>query len=160
MLWTTFSPRETIYHAAPGLMDITKMIKAEAALLCARLYLRDGKSYLREGSFTAGIAALYDAILFAMHYYITEPACRGSINLNGDDLWDHAVLYHKLVKAGIFDDPNAFNHLSLIVERVLWQETYSFDTASVLAEVEKMLSKLGVIPFNESILQSESIAVC
>jgi len=62
------------------------MTQAEAALLCARLYLRDGKSYLQEGSFTAGIAALYDAILFAMHYYIAEPACRGSINLNSDDL--------------------------------------------------------------------------
>ncbi len=143
-----------------SLMDITKTIKAEAALLCARLYMRDGRRHLQEGSFTAGIAALYDAILFAMHYYITEPACRGSINLNSDDLWDHAALYHKLVKAGIFDDPNAFNHLSLIVERVLWQESYSFDTDSVLAEVEKMLSKLGVMPFNESILQNESIAAC
>ena len=137
-----------------------QMIKAEAALLCARLYLRDGKSYLQEGLFTAGIAALYDAILFAMHYYIAEPACRGSINLNGDDLWDHAVLYHKLVKAGIFDDPNAFNHLSLIVERTHWLGSLSFDANSILAEVEKMLSKLGVMPFNESILQSESIAVC
>jgi|SRR4026208_202134 len=136
------------------------MTQAEAALLCARLYLRDGKSYLQEGSFTAGIAALYDAILFAMHYYIAEPACRGSINLNSNDLWDHAALYHKLVKAGIFDDPNAFNHLSLIVERALWLGSFSFDTDFVLAEVEKMLSKLGVMPFNESILQSESIAVC
>ena len=136
------------------------MTRAEAALLCARLYLRDGKSYLQEGSFTAGIAALYDAILFAMHYYIAEPAYRGSINLNSDDLWDHAALYHKLLKAGIFDDANAFNHLSLIVERVLWQKSYSFDTNSVLAEVEKILSKLGVMPFNESMLQSESIAAC
>ena len=143
-----------------GLMDITKMITAEAALLCARLYLRDGKRHLQEGLFTTGIAALYDAILFAMHYYIAEPACRGSINLSSDDLWDHAALYHKLVKAGIFDDPNAFNHLSLIVERALWQESYSFESKSILAEVEKMLSKLGVTPFNESILQSESIAVC
>jgi len=141
-------------------MDVTKMIKAEVALMCARLYLRDGKSYLREGSITAGITALYDAILFAMHYYIAEPAYRASINLNSDDLWDHAALYHKLVKAGIFDDPHTFNHLSLIVERLLWQESYSFEANSVLAEVEKMLSKLGVMPFNEFILQSESIAVC
>ena len=141
-------------------MDITKMTKAEAALLCARLYMRDGKRHLQDGSFTDGIAALYDAILFAMHYYIAEPACRGSINLNRDDLWDHAALYHKLVKAGIFDDPNTFNHLSLIVERALWQKSFACDIDSVLTEVEKMLSKLGVMPFNESILQSESIATC
>lgn len=141
-------------------MDIIKMINAEAALLCARLYMRDGKRHLQEGSFTAGVAALYDALLFAMHYYIAESACRGIINLNSDDLWDHAALYHKLVKAGIFDDPNAFNHLSLIVERALWQRSFSFDANSVLEEVEKMLSKLGVMPFSESILQSESIAIC
>ena len=143
-----------------GLMDMTKMIKAEAALLCARLYMRDGKRHLQEGSFTAGIAALYDAILFAMHYYIAEPTCRGHINLNSDDVWDHAALYHKLAKAGIFDDPNAFNHLSQIVEWALWQGSISFDANSILTEVEKILSKLGVLPFNESILQSESIAVC
>ena len=141
-------------------IDVTKMIKTEAALLCACRCMRDGKHHIKEGSFAAGIAALYDAILFAMHYYITEPACRGIINLNRGDLWDHAVLYHKLVKAGIFDDPNAFNHLSLIVERSLWQESYLFDTDYVLTEVEKILSKLGVMPFNESILQSESIATC
>ena len=143
-----------------NLMNITKMSKAQAALLCARLYMRDGKHYFQEGLFTAGIAALYDAILFAMHYYIAEPACRGRINLNSNDLWDHTALYHKLAKAGIFDDQNAFNHLTLIVERALWQESFSFDVNSVLAEVEKMLTKLGVMPFNESILQSESTAAC
>lgn len=141
-------------------MDVTKMIKAEIALTCARLYLRDGKSYLQQGFFQAGMAALYDAILFGMQYYIAEPTCRGNIDLNHNDLWDHATLYHKLSKAGIFEDPNAFNHLSQIVERALWQRSFSFDANSVLTEVETMLSKLGVMPFNESMLQNESMAAC
>jgi hypothetical protein len=64
-----------------------------------------------------------------------------------------------LAKAGIFDDPCAFNRLSLIVERVLWQESFSFDTNTVLTEVEKMLAKLGVIPFKEATLPSESLAL-
>jgi hypothetical protein len=143
-----------------NLIKTAKITGAETALLCARLYLRDGKNYLQQGSFAAGIAALYDAILFGMHYYIAEPSCRGNIDLNSDDLWDHAALYHKLTRAGIFDDPRAFNHLSQIVERALWQGALSFDVNSVLAEVERMLSKLRVIPFNESMLQSESLAVC
>ena len=141
-------------------MDIIKMINAETALLCARLYLRDGKRHLQEGSFKEGIAALYDAILFAMHYCIAETTVRGNIDLNSNDLWDHAALYHKLAKAGLFEDPHALNHLSQIVERVLWQGSISFDPNLILAEVEAMLLKLGVIPFNESILQSESLAVC
>ena len=143
-----------------GFMDMTKMIKAEVALTCARLYLRDGKSYIQEGFIKAGMAALYDAILFGMQYYIAEPACRGNIDLNNNDLWDHAALYHKLTRAGIFEDPNAFNHLSQIVERALWHGSPSFDANSVLVEVEWMLSKLHVIPFNEFMLQSESLAAC
>ena len=142
------------------LIDVTKLINAEAALLCARLYLQAGKRYFHEGLFSAGVAALYDAILFAMHYYIAEPARRGSINLSREDVWDHAALYHRLIKAGIFDDRNAFNHLSLIVERALWQESFSFDANSALEEIEMMLTKLGVMPFNESMLQSESLAAC
>ena len=143
-----------------GSIDVTKLINAEAVLLCSRLYLRTGKRYLQEGLFTAGIAALYDAILFAMHYYIAESAFRRNLNLSRDHLWDYAALYHKLAKAGIFEDPNAFNHLSLIVERALWRGSPSFDANSILAEVEKMLSQLGVMPFNESILQRELIATC
>ena len=143
-----------------GSINVTKLINAEAALLCSRLYLRAGKRYLQEGLLSAGIAALYDAILFAMHYYIAESAYHRNLNLSRDDLWDYAALYHKLAKAGIFDDPNAFNHLSLIVERSLWKGSLTFDANSVLAEVEKILSKLGVMPFNESILKSELMATC
>lgn len=153
------SSKRFIMQHQPSI-DVTKLINAEAALLCARLYVQAGKRYLQEGSFSAGIAALYNAILFAMHYYIAEPAYPGNMNLSRDDLWDHVALYHKLAKAGVFDDLNAFNLLSLIVERSLWQESFSFDAHSILTEVETMLSKLGVMPFNESILQSESMATC
>lgn len=143
-----------------GLIDVTKLINAEAALLCARLYLQAGKRYLQAGLLMAGITALYDAILFAMHYYMAESAYCRKLTLSRDDLWDYVALYHKLAKAGIFDDPNAFNHLSLIVERTLWRGALLFDANSILAEVEKMLSQLGVMPFNESSLQSESVTAC
>lgn len=136
------------------------MINAEIALMCARLYLRDGKSYLQQGSFSAGLEALYDAILFGMHYYIADPTCRRSLDINNDDLWDHAALYHKLTKAGLFDDLNAFNHLSQLVERALWQGSFSMDVNYVIREIETILSRLGILPFNESILNAESIAVC
>ena len=143
-----------------SLTDVAKLIKAETALLCARLYLRDGKRHLQEGAFKAGIAELYEAILFGMQYYIAEPAGREKIDLSSADLWDHAVLYHKLVKTGLFDDLNALNHLSQIVERALWQGAFSLDVNYVIAEIETMLSKLGVTPFNESILQNDSLAIC
>ena len=54
------------------LTDTAKIIDARTALICARLYLRGGKRRLQAGYFRAGIAALYDAVLFGMRYYIAR----------------------------------------------------------------------------------------
>lgn len=136
------------------------MINAEISLMCARLYLREGKRYLQQGAFRTGIEALFDAILFGMHYYIAEPGGRGTIHVSDADLWDPAALYHKLAKAGLFDDLNTVNHLSQIVERTLWQGSVAGDINDVITEIETILSRLGVTPFNESILKSDSPAIC
>jgi hypothetical protein len=144
-----------------GLMDETRMSEEDAALMRARLHLRGGKCRIQEGLSAAGLAALYDALLFGMRYFIAEAdRCKRKIDImSNDDLWDHAALYYRLAKAGIFDDLSAFNRLSLIVERALWEESFSFDADSTVAEVEKMLTKLGVMPFNESALPSESLTL-
>ena len=122
-----------------------KMSEAKRALILACLNLRYGKRRLQKGRAVAGLAALYDALLFGMHYFIAD-AEHGNrtIHTNNDELWDHAVLYQKLVKAGIFDDPYAFNRLSLIVERALWQGSLSIDADVILKEIETMLAQLGV----------------
>ncbi len=139
-----------------GLTDPNKMAEEDAALVRARLHLRGGKRRLQEGLSAAGIVALYDALLFGMRYFIARSErCERMSVTSTADLWDHTALYYTLTKAGIFDDPYAFNHLSLIVERALWQESFSFDADTVLAEVEMMLTRLGVIPFSEAALPRE-----
>jgi hypothetical protein len=126
------------------LTDTNKMMDPRTALLCARLYLRGGKRRLRAGYSKAGIAALYDAVLFGMRYYIARhKRCESFVK--DTDPWDAAGLFFALARAGVFDDPLTLNRFSLMVERALWQESYSIDTDSMLAEVEKMLLKLGVI---------------
>ena len=147
--------RGTLPHYS--LIDITHTTEGDIALMRARLHLRGGKRQLQEGLSVAGLTALYDSLLFGMQYYIAiHERCKETGITSSDALWDHVALYHKLVKAGIFNDPCAFNRLSLILERALWEESFSFDLASTLAEIEKMLTKLGVLPFNESSLPSES----
>jgi hypothetical protein len=142
-----------------GLMDPINMSEEDAALMRARLYLHDGKRLIEEGLSTAAIATLYDALLFAMRYYTTRPQKCKFIDLTGNqDLWDYAALYHTLTKAGVFEDPYAFNQLSLIVERVLWQKSFSFDAGAVFAEVEGMLTRLGVMPFDEVSLTRVALA--
>jgi hypothetical protein len=137
------------------LTDTTKIMDARTALLCARLYLRGGKRRLRAGYSKAGIAALYDAVLFGMRYYIARHENCSPLVENTDP-WDAPGLFHALARAGVFEDPLTLNRFSLMVERALWQESYSIDANSMLAEVEKMLLKLGVIPFPESSLPGGS----
>lgn len=96
-----------------------------------------------------GITALYDAVLFGMRYYIAQHKRCASF-VKDVDLWDAASLFYGLARAGVFDDPRAFNHFSLSVERALWQGTSAFDAGSILADVETILKKLGIVSFNES----------
>lgn len=137
------------------LTDTAKITDARTALICARLYLRGGKRRLQAGYSKAGLAALYDAVLFGMRYYITRhERCQSLVETT--DPWDATGLFHALARAGVFEDPLLFHRFSLIVERALWQESHFVDAASTLAEVEKMLVKLGVIPFHDSALPNES----
>ena len=137
------------------LTDTPKIVDARTALICARLYLRGGKRRLRAGYSKAGIAALYDAVLFGMRYYIARhKRCHSLVETT--DLWDASALFDALARAGIFEDPLALNCFSLMVERALWQESYALDVDSTLAEVEKMLSKLGVVSPDESSLPGNS----
>jgi hypothetical protein len=138
-----------------NLIDTTKMMDERMALVCARLYLRGGKRHLRAGYSRAGIAALYDAVLFGMRYYIARhKSCESFVGTT--DLWDAPGLFHALARAGIFNDPLTLNRFSLMVERALWQGSFSVDAESMLAEVETMLLRLGVLPFRESSLPGES----
>ena len=137
------------------LTNTAKIMDARTALICARLYLRGGKRRLRAGYSRAGIAALYDAVLFGMRYYIARHKRCESLAENTDP-WDAPGLFHALARSGVFDDPLTLNRFSLMVERALWQESYSIDADSMLAEVETILMKLGVMPFRGSALTSES----
>jgi hypothetical protein len=76
-----------------------------------------------------------------MHYYIAEHK-----DCIYADSGDATALFYTLVCAGVFVDQHAFNRLSLMVERVLWQKTYAFDANATLFKVEEMLTRLGVMP--------------
>ena len=127
-----------------GLIDVTKMTDARTALLCAQLHLRAAKRHLEKGFSAKAIVALHDGVLFGMRYYVAQHKRCASL-AKDIELWDAARLFHVLAHEGVFDDMHAFNRFSLLVERALWQESYSFDTRATLAEVEMMLVKLGVV---------------
>ncbi len=121
----------------------------------AYVHSRNGMQVGQEPVSAPGITALYDLVLLGMRDYIARHEECASFVENTDP-WDAAALYHALVRAGVFDDPLTLNRFSLIVERALWQGFFSFDVDSTLAEVEKMLMKLGAGPFRESDLPGEA----
>jgi hypothetical protein len=139
------------------LMGATQVTEAETALRRAQLHLRLGKRRLQKGYTTAGMTALYDAILCGLRFYIAKHKLCASF-VENTNLWDGPGLFHGLARAGVFDDPLAMNRFSLIVERTLWQGSFSSNADVILAEVEKLLTKLGVMPFNESDPLHESLA--
>ena len=121
---------------------MTNMFNPREALFCARLNLRRAKHRLQAGSLRYGISALYDSVLFGMIYYALQHK-----GFSEADLGDAGMLFHSLTGTGIFEDPNAFNRLSLRVERALWQEPNSLDANLILMDVEKMLAKLYILPW-------------
>ena len=125
--------------------DVTQMLHARTALLCARFNLRGGKRHLQKGITTAGVIALYDSLLFGMRYYITRHERCASL-LENIDLWDAMSMFEALTRVDVFEDPLSFNRFSLLVERALWQGSFVLDKEAVLTEVEQMLTTLGVMP--------------
>ncbi len=134
-----------------NVIDPTQATDPRAALLRARLNLRGARRLLQEGSFAQGVSALYDSVLFGMHYYIARHEDCVQV-----DPADATEMFHALARTGIFDDQHAFNRLSLTVERTLWQGSVSSDANAILTEVEEMLTKLGVMKFKESSLKKKS----
>ena len=130
--------------SSDNVMDVTKMTDARTVLMCARLQLRGGKRHLKQGFTADGITALYDSVLFGMRYYIVRHKRCGSFVENSDP-WDGMSLFQALWRTGVFEDPLVFNRFSLLAERALWQGSFSSNPEPILAEVEEMLTKLGVM---------------
>ena len=125
-------------------MMTTDMINSRVALMCARFNLRRAKRLFHQGSPTSAILALYDSVLFGMRYYIARHE-----DCVYADSGDAVGLFQSLALAGVFEDQLAFNSLSLVVERALWQGSTSFDANAIVVEVDEMLTKLGVVKSKE-----------
>jgi hypothetical protein len=127
-------------------MSYNEVMDARTALTCAHLNLRCGKRCLQKGLTTKGVAALYDSVLFGMHYCLDKHSAFARQNIQ---LWDAASMFQALTRIGLFVDSLTFNRFNLIVERALWHGFISPDSEPVLTEVEGLLMTLGVIPLKK-----------
>lgn len=135
-----------------GLIDATAMTESEAELLRVRLHWRGGRERFARGMSGAGIASLYDALAHAMRWYVAHPARPRGLGISGAELGDDASLYGALARRGVLDPAFDFAEFESSVEKSIDGETYEFDHEGVLNRIEDALTRLGVLPFDESTL--------
>ena len=140
-----------------GLMDTRDSFeKAEGALLRARLHIRGGKRRLRQGKISAGIVTLYDALLFALRWYISSPERRKKISLGPEaDLSDEKQVLALLQRSHVLPEEFDYYAFDALVEKALQQDLAAYDYSAMLSDFEVFMDRLGVMPFNESDLPPE-----
>ncbi len=139
-----------------GLMDEYALGPVEGPLMRAKLHIRGGKRRLRQGKISAGIVTLYDALCSAMEWYIAVPERKKKLTIKeGDNLKDDRTLFAILNNSGVLDgsfDYGAFNGL---VEKAMTQEMPDYDYREILRGIESVMTRLGVMPFDENELPPE-----
>ena len=138
-----------------GLMDPDAQGAEAAALQRARLHIRGGRRRLRQGKISAGLGTLYDALLFALDWYVASPDRRKNLPIQrDDDLGDDRTVFALLVKAGVIDGRFDYGAFKDLVEAAP-PESSAYDYTEILHRVESVMTRLGVMPFQESELPAE-----
>ncbi len=139
-----------------GLMDEEALGPEAGPLQRARLHLRGGRRRLRQGKISAGIVTLYDALISAFRWYIANPERRSSLEIReGDDLTDDKTVFEILTRSGVLDEQFDYTEFDKIVEYASDHEMPGYDYRLLLKGVEYFMTRLGVMPFEESDLPPE-----
>jgi len=138
-----------------GLMDPDALGTEAAALQRARLHIRGGRRRLRQGKISAGLGTLYDALLFALDWYVASPDRRKNLPIQAEDnLRDDRTVFALLVKAGVIDGRFDYGVFKELVEAAPYESSV-YDYTETLNQVESVMVRLGVMPFQESELPAE-----
>jgi hypothetical protein len=139
-----------------GLMDEGVLGPVEGPFQRARLHIRGGKRRLRQGKISAGIVTLYDALLAAMESFVNSPEHKVSLVIKqGDDLKDERTVYAVLVRSGVLDGTFEFETFERLMEKALNEEMHGYDYRDILQGIERVMTQLGVMPFDEADLPPE-----
>lgn len=143
-----------------GLMDTKDSFdKPEGALLRARLHIRGGKRRLRQGKISAGIVTFYDALMFALRWYITLPGRREMLSVwEGDDLTDEKTVIAVLKRSNVLNVDFDYDAFDALVDKASKEEMPDYDYSGILRDFEAFMTGLGVMPFNEAELPPEDPA--
>jgi hypothetical protein len=139
-----------------GLMNENDLGPVEGPLMRAKLHIRCGRRRLREGKISAGIVTLYDSLVSAMKWYIARTDEKKHLLITEkDDMTDDRSMFEVLRRSGVIDNSQDFAAIDKILERALEDEMQGYDYSEYLATVESILTRIGVLPFDEEGLPPE-----
>jgi len=139
-----------------GLMDEYALGPVEGPLMRAKLHIRGGRRRLRQGKTSLGIITLYDAIISAMQWYISNPSHKNKFTIkDNENTNDDSTVYKVLTRSGVLDGSFDYDAFSELTERALHQDLSAYDYQDMLRGVESVMTQLGVMPFDESALPPE-----
>ena len=140
-----------------GLMSTEESFRTpEGALLRARLHIRAGRRRLRQGKVSAGIVTLYDALIFGLRWYLMVPERRKALGISESlDLTDEKVMLRALESAGVLDNSFDLAAFDKLVDKAAYEEMPDYDYRPMLSRFESLMTKIEVMPFDETALPPE-----
>jgi hypothetical protein len=140
-----------------GLMDEGKMLPLAAALMRAQLHTRCGRRRMHEGKYPEGVSTLYDAVLSGMRWFaLKNEAIHEEIHKRGNSFLENdAEVQQLLAKYGAWPDDIDFDKMQNTAYSALEGNLVGLDPALFLRQIETVLTKLGVAPFDEDKLPPE-----
>ena len=138
-----------------GLMDADALGPEAAALLRARLHVRGARRRLGQGRYALALAALYDGLTSGMDWFLSSPARRAGASLDGFPLSDDVPTHAALLRAKVLDGSFDFAAFRRAVYRALDEPPTAAECTEWFPGAEAVLTRLGVLPFDEAILPPE-----
>jgi hypothetical protein len=142
-----------------GLMNSEKLGPEESALQRTRLHIRAAKRRLSQGKVSAGIATLFDALVHGMKWYLLSHEEKDeSVDVQNEDTYNGRVLFDILVRLKVLDDSFDYALFASLTDDALQNNISDCDYQAVTQEVETVMTKLGIMPFDEDMLPAEDPA--
>lgn len=143
-----------------GLMDEKKMTPEAAALLRAKLHIRCGRRRLQEKKDAEAITTLYDALQSAMRWHaMTSSPLQEELARRGSDFLENDMaLLEFLQSQGVWDHSFDFHGFRELLDQALEENVAPFDRQQFWSRLETILTRLGVMPFDENELPPEDPA--
>lgn len=139
-----------------GLLDEAGMSREEALQMRAKLHWRGGKRRMTENKIPEAVATLYDALLSAMRWYVLTRHAQRLGTADEARLEDDQEVIALLRRAGVIDASFDLDFLEKTVNKsLLGEDLADLDPGLFMAQTEKLLTRLELLPFAEDALPPE-----